>query len=360
MNRVFTAICALALCSCVSQPELQTLYVGTYGTAIHVLSYNPQDGSLTQTDSIPSLDASYIAFGETPGTLYAVSERGEESRINFFRNGGEGWPLEASSSGTGADPCYVSVIPGSGITVTADYSSGSFTVFSTEEATLGKVLQQERFEGSHIHQAREIPASILEAAGIEGRYILISDLGCDLIRVEKLCPGEDTVLRQVAVIPCGEGSGPRHMEFNPAESVLYCLTELSGEVLVWKIANAGGEPSFEELQRLKADGYDAAGSADIHLHPSGKWLYTSHRLRGDGISIIDVLEGGLLEKSAYLPTGIHPRNFTFSPDGTRVLVACRDSRSIEVYDIDPVTGFLSDSFQRFEFTSDGPVCLLFE
>ena len=38
-------------------------------------------------------------------------------------------------------------------------------------------------------------------------------------------------------------------------------------------------------QSLKADLTDAGGSADIHLHPSGRFLYTSHRLKNDGISV---------------------------------------------------------------------------
>jgi 6-phosphogluconolactonase (cycloisomerase 2 family) len=104
--------------------------------------------------------------------------------------------------------------------------------------------------------------------------ILASDLGADVIRQIRF---EDGVLVHVADLECPSGSGPRHMEFNEAGDRLYCICELSGEVLVYDV------PAFTLLQRIQADEVNAGGSADIHMHPSGKYLYTSHRLDNDGI-----------------------------------------------------------------------------
>lgn len=75
--------------------------------------------------------------------------------------------------------------------------------------------------------------------------------------------------------------------------------------------------------------------------------------------MLKVGEDGLLEKIGYTPTQSHPRNFTFSPDGRRILVACRDTNSIQVFDIDPETGLLSECRHTFTTGSDKPVCLIF-
>ena len=85
------------------------------------------------------------------------------------------------------------------------------------------------------------------------------------------------------------------MEFSADGKMLYCIAELSGEVLVYKV-RGGKKPAFKLVQRIQADEVNAGGSADIHMHPSGQWLYTSHRLENDGISIFKVLEDGKLEK----------------------------------------------------------------
>ena len=82
-----------------------------------------------------------------------------------------------------------------------------------------------------------------------------------------------------------------------------------------EILSGKKKPAFKLVQRIQADEVNAGGSADIHMHPSGQWLYTSHRLENDGISIFKVLKDGKLEKIGYANTGRHPRNFMITPDG---------------------------------------------
>lgn len=371
-------LCAIAAGACKPVADDScTLYVGTYGKYIHVLEYNHESGIIRETGIIPAADPSYLALGPQNSkgekTLFCVSERGDESGAYSFACGEDGWYQTAYTRDIAADPCFIFPMPETGYVFTADYTGGALSVFSTEDGAINGKAQfnqyQSRYEGNppvagnqngaHIHQVKEIPAAILSAAGAEGRFVLASDLGNDFIHVYKYVGGEPAV-EELFTIECGPGAGPRHMEFNEKASLLYCLTELAGEVIVWKIAAEEGVPSFTEVQRLKADGFDAGGSADIHLHPSGQWLYTSHRLEGDGVSVMKVGEDGLLEKTSYTATGIHPRNFTFSPDGKKILVACRDSKSIEVYDINPEDGSLSEDHQDCFFESDRPVCLVFE
>ena len=150
------------------------------------------------------------------------------------------------------------------------------------------------------------------------------------------------------------------MEFNPDANMLYCITELGGMVYTINISSEDEKPRFETLQTLKADQVDAGGSADIHLHPSGKFLYTSHRLDNDGIAVFDVREDGTLELSSYRKTGLHPRNFAITPDGKYLLVACRDSYCIQVFAINPKDGTLSEEpLNTLHFDTDQPVCIAF-
>ena len=115
-------------------------------------------------------------------------------------------------------------------------------------------------------------------------------------------------------------------------------------------------PTFDLLQRIQADEVNAGGSADIHMHPSGRFLYTSHRLDNDGISVFAVGEDGLLEKIAYTRTGRHPRNFMITPDGSLILVAAMRDNIIQVFRIaEDGTLTLTDSVLRFD--SDQPSCI---
>ena len=146
------------------------------------------------------------------------------------------------------------------------------------------------------------------------------------------------------------------MEFAPDGRTLYCIAELSGEVLVYDVSDSDGSPAFTLKQQIQADEVNAGGSADIHVHPSGKYLYTSHRLDNDGISVFAVGENGLLEKIAYTRTGRHPRNFMITPDGRILMVTCMHDNLIQVFRIaEDGTLTLTDAVLRFD--SDQPSCI---
>lgn len=238
--------------------------------------------------------------------------------------------------------------------MTADYTGGSISIFPINGGRLDSLCCQMKFEGSgpvekrqqssHIHQLKELP----EITGVQGKYILATDLGADVIRLLKVVSGCNKIhstgtqtaasgsfcpLVHVKDIPCPAGSGPRHMEFSKDLRTLYCITELSGDVLVYSMSEKQGEPDFEMIQKIQADEVNAGGSADIHLHPSGKYLYTSHRLDNDGIAIFRTNEDGTLEKIGYTRTARHPRNFMITEDGRHLIVACRDDKVIQVFRI---------------------------
>lgn len=369
MRHIFTAaILAILLASCsVRTQEGEKILVGTYGESIHELCYNPSDRSFTRIQAIPAANPSFLAL--TDSSIYCVSEsEGQPCAMSFKRvSDSRSWTMTGRVDGNGKSPCHI--LYHEGIVYTADYTSGSLTSFMTENGALislkdridypsaydGDGPFEDRQNNAHVHQVRNLPDVIADNLAIKEKYILASDLGNDCIHV--LTAGD---MSAVTDIPCGPGSGPRHMEFDCKRNILYCITELSGEIIVWKIGSDDGVPSFTEIQRIKADDADGAGSADIHMSPDGRFVYASHRLKHDGISIHAVADDGTLTKIGYRCTGIHPRNFAITPDGTQAIVACRDSKTLEVYDIDPETGLLSEMTGCCTFEKDKPVCVIFE
>ena len=102
----------------------------------------------------------------------------------------------------------------------------------------------------------------------------------------------------------------------------------------------------------------AKGSGDIHISPDGKFLYASNRLKADGLAIFSIHpENGMLTKVGYQLTGIHPRNFIITPNGKYLLVACRDSNEIQIYERDTDTGLLTDIRKDIKVVK--PVCIKF-
>lgn len=328
------------------------IIIGTYGEHIHMYSFDYETLEFTSRDKVQAKDPSYAI--EDGDNIFAVSECGNSSGIYSFGKDEDGiHRLTADLRQTGNDPCFL-MLYDHRYMMTADYSGGSVSVFPISEGRLGERLAQLRFsgngpvterqEGSHIHQLKTIP-------GFE-EYILATDLGADVIRLLEF---KEEVLSHISDIPCPPGSGPRHMEFHEGEKglIIYCMAELSGEVLVYESSVQEGFPQFRLIQQILADEAEAGGSADIHVHPSGRWLYTSHRLENDGISIFDINDDGTLIKSGHMNTGRHPRNFMITADGRFLLVACRDDMMIQVFTIGD-DGGLTDTGKALHMESDRP------
>ena len=328
--------------------NIMELTIGTYGGHIYRYGFDPESLEFSLTEKIQAENASYVI--KESDHLYAVSEIGEGSGAYSFILD-ETAAMTADKRQTGADPCFI--MKHGDKVLTADYSGGSVTVFPLMEGTLGDSLQRLVFQGngpvvgrqesSHIHQLKLIPGT---------DWILASDLGADKIRLLRF---EDGQLVHKADIDCPCGSGPRHMEFSKDNSTLYCISELSGNVLVYSIKN-NETPEFNLIQEIQADEVNAGGSADIHLHPSGKYLYTSHRLENDGISIFRTMEDGTLEKIGYARTGRHPRNFMITPDGNLLLVACMNDKYIMVFKIEE-DGTLTATSSTLSFEEERPSCI---
>ena len=351
------ALTAMGMCT--GNEDCIDLIIGTYGGHLHTYSFDTQRYTFTPKGKAEAINPSYVLSEN--GRIFAVSETGEDSGIYTFTESQEGnMTNTAHLRQTGADPCFLMLYEDEGreYMMTADYSGGSVSIFPLTEGRAEDRIAQLSFEGrgpvtgrqesSHIHQVKEVP-------GHKG-YILASDLGADVIRLIKADAKDEAPyleLEHISDIPCPAGSGPRHMEFSLDGCNLYCITELGGEVLRYEVRSKDRTPEFTLVQRILADEVNSGGSADIHIHPSGKWLYTSHRLDNDGIAVFAIEDDGILVKTGYARTARHPRNFLITPDGKLLIAACLNDGLIQVFEIGP-DGSLTLTPSVLHFESDRP------
>lgn len=310
---------------------IYSFIIGTYGSFIYKVDFNPNAGTLKITDSWEVPNASYVI---TDGnSIYTFSESGEDSKVYSLTDG-----ILAHTKCPGDNPCFLTISPNKKHLITADYTSGSASVYTLQNGTVGERIQKLSFEGSgpitrrqaspHIHQVKFLPC----IPGVEGEWLLAPDLGSDKIRILKYS-GETAPLQHTGDITFPAGSGPRHIEFDMQRQMMYCICELSGKVEVFKMTSTQGVPAFEPVQSVLADECNSGGSGDIHIHPHGKYLYTSHRLLNDGIAVFSIMEEGTLKKTGYVPTHEHPRNFLITPCGEYILAAAKNACTIQVFRI---------------------------
>jgi 6-phosphogluconolactonase len=117
---------------------------------------------------------------------------------------------------------------------------------------------------------------------------------------------------------------------------------------------------LKEVQTLSTLPQDYKGdtsTAEVQVHPSGKFLYGSNRGH-DSIVVFAIEANGTLRYLENTPTGGRtPRNFGISPDGRYLLAANQDSGNVVVFRIDPKSGRLASTGNVLEVPS--PVCVKF-
>lgn len=335
------------------------VYIGTStgdpAGGIHVLRFDPEDGSLGRAPVPPAriLDPSFLALAPDGRTVYAVSEVEDGAVAAFRRDAATGALAELGrrSSG-GAGPAYVAVDASGRWLTVANYGGGSVALLPVDEdGLLGDPVDVVQHEGSgpdpdrqespHAHFARPSP---------DGRWVLVADLGIDRVIAYPLLgsPGGLDKTRAV-VTPTAPGDGPRHLAFHPDRPFVYLMNELAGVVTAYRYGAERGQ--LTEIQRVSSlpDGFDGENkSADIHVHPSGHWLYASNRGDSDGIAAFALdAETGRLTAVGYVREGIvWPRNFVIDPTGDWLLVGNQRADEVRVYAIDDVTGRLRPTPNR--------------
>lgn len=336
-----------------------TMLVGTYtngsSKGIYSFRFNEETGISTPLGETELSNPSYLTLSADGRFVYVVSEQPDSTAsVNAFSLDKKKGTLSLlnSQKTLGADPCYVSTNGKS--VLTANYSGGTMSVFTIRyDGSLEPIdtlfqgtasgPDNDRQATPHIHCTVFSP---------EGSYIFATDFSAD--RILRYAVHDKEELPR----PCSEmttiqpGSGPRHLIFSENGKFAYLINELSGKVIAFAYADG----RLNEIQTITADTIHARGSADIHLSPDQRYLYASNRLKEDGIAIFEVnAQKGTLAKVGYQLTGVHPRNFTITPNGKFLLVACRDSNVIQVYERNADTGLLTNTQKDIKI--DKPACI---
>lgn len=361
MKKLRTLSCCIcfALLAACSGPQEVRLLVGTYtentaAEGVYLYSFNTKSAEFTLLDCAPAGNPSFVITNPEGTMAYSVNE------FNDGRQGVSSYALSENSVKLldsipipkamvdGEDPCNI-LYTGSAI-VSSNYTGGTVSAFSL--GADGRIEGLSQYSGGGIGSGAHMHCAVISP---DGKYIFVTNLGNDCIhRYENQGGGSPLGKESIAwQNPEETQYGPRHMVFSADGRFAYLLCELSDHLLVFSYSDG----SLEPIQDIKAYNGDGHGSADLHITPDGRHLYTSHRLKEDGISCFSIdSESGKVIWKSYTHTGIHPRNFAISPDGRYLLCACRDSNAVEIYLIGK-NGSLRKTGATIE--CGAPVCVQF-
>lgn len=349
------------------------VYIGTYtkkephvqgkAEGIYIYEMNRATGTLTYVaTSPPTVNPSYVAVHPNGKWLYAVNET-EDGKVSSFRIDHEKKQMELLNEvpSQGSAPCYVSIDKSGKFVMTANYSSGTVALYPiNDDGSLKEASSVDNHVGSGPDPRQKEPHAHMIIPGNTAPSIYAVDLGTDQIITYKL-DTEKSILAKSSVFQTKPGAGPRHLVFHANNKWAYVVNELNGTIEACNVDEKTGVLTrFQDISTLPAGETRKAACADIHIAPSGKYLYASNRGDINNIAIYSIADanGKLKLLGHQAVKGRTPRSFAIDPTGTFLLVANQDSDNVVTFKIDSTTGKLKDT--GIEAKIPTPVCVKFE
>ena len=323
-----------------SEPVLVAECTGPSFLALH-----PDGKHLYAVGSMRSAD------GKSVGALSAFAiEDAKTGRLKMLN--------QASSGGSG--PCHVVVDKSGKLVLGANYGGGSCcAVAIKEDGSLGEQAGFAQHHGSSVDPGRQKePHAHSINVSPDNRFAFCADLGLDKVLIYKLDGGKLTPSDP----PFGKtapGSGPRHFAFHPSGKFAYVINEMGNTVTVFAYDKEKGSlTEIQSIGTLPSDFKGTSYTAEVVVHPSGKFLYGSNRGQ-DSIAVFQIDQGsGKLTVAGHQGEEVKwPRNFNVDPTGKYCLVCNEKGDSILVWSINQETGALTPTGNKI--TVGQPMCVKF-
>jgi len=302
---------------------------------------------------VPSSDGNHLYVAtrpETGGEVISYNINHETKALSRLDS--------APTKGNGT-PCYCSIDATGKCVMTAQYGGGTVSIIAVDdEGGLGEPTVIEHMGAGPNEERQSEPHPHAIVPGPSNEYAYAPDLGADTVFVYDLDPGAS----RLEPAKCGHvdvpfGAGPRHLAFHPNARYAYLINELDSTVIAFEYKDETGTLAPLSTVSTLPDDFDGDNlTADIHVHPSGEYLYGSNRGH-DSIVIYEIDDGG---RPSFVETvstrGEWPRNFAISPSGDFLFVENKDSNSIITFRI-ASDGRLEPT--EYEANVSAPVCMRF-
>ncbi|THW25621.1 3-carboxy-cis,cis-mucoante lactonizing enzyme [Aureobasidium pullulans] len=385
---------AFQLCVAASFTAATNLFVSDYSGNISTLELTEHGGhySLTKTSANAGCapNPSWLTLDTNHNTLYCLDEGLEVTNgsLTSFTINSSGHlhkiHREQTISGPVSGVIYGNPAEKRSIAL-AHYSGSALSTWNLDaNHTAAFDFQQdiffnltkpgpnaERQDAPHEHEAVLDPS---------GNFIVVPDLGADLIRIFSIDAGSGDLVveKPFAVLP---GSGPRHVVFyqpygvvgTQATTFMFLVSELANTVTSFKVSypKAGGM-GFKQVFETSTYGDlvvpEGNAAAEIAVTPDNRFLIISNRnntsfhipspssithnhttsIPSDSLSSFSLQKDGTLKHIQLWPSGgMFPRHFSLNKFGDLLAVGMQYDRSVVVFERDVALGTVGKPVARW-------------
>ncbi|HEY8088282.1 MAG TPA: lactonase family protein, partial [Polyangiaceae bacterium] len=300
-----------------SPPRPLVGYASGYGPDLQWLAVDATTGALSASGKLASFGAapSFLEVDAAGKHLYAVDEStpGQVGAYSIdAKTGALAFQNAVPSGGDG--PPFVGLDPQGKWALVANYTSGSASVLPVKaDGSLGAGVATVN-AGALAHMIVADPSD---------RFVFVPCKGADYV-AQYLFDASTGALTPNAVphMATAAGAGPRHLAFHPDGKVVYLVDETDSTVSELAFdATAGTLSILHTVSTLPAGFTGTNTAAEVHVHPSGGWLFTSNR-GDDSIAVFPLDASGAIGTPTFTKSGgTTPRDFSLDPAGAHLYAA---------------------------------------
>ena len=348
------------------------IYLGTYtrnstSKGIYAVWLDAETGALsTPVVAAEAVDPAWLTLSPDRKLLYAIHASPTQARgfrVDEVNGRLVAFPTDEPPPGSSPvnPPSHLAVDASGRALLAANYRDGFVASIPIRaDGTLGapalirhdgKGTHPTRQEKPHVHSVTLSP---------DNRFVIVADLGLDRIYSYALDPAAAKLApANPPFVATAPGSGPRHFKFGRDGGHGYVINELASTVTVYDYdLPRGALTPKQTVSTVPADSKGQNTTAEVRVHPNGKFLYGSNR-GDDSIAVYSIhgTTGELTPIEIVKSGGKTPRNFALSPDGKWLVCGHQDTPLLTVFRVDGSSGRLI----RTDYTADAPscVCVLF-
>lgn len=343
-------------------------YVGSYSytgkaKGITVYDVDAVNGTFKERCEVEVNNSSYLIASADGKTLYSIADEGIVS-FRILDNGA--LQRLGVANIRGMRGCHLSIDQKGEYIMVSGYHDAKATVLRLrEDGSVGEIVDGVFHKGiGSVAERTFRPHVSCTRMTDDQKYVLVSDLGIDQVRIYRFDRSEGK-LRQVDAIRCELESAPRHFRFSPDRRFLYLMYELKNVIEVYSFDDSSRTPKFEKIQTISTHN-DKSGNPNIAAcalrgskDAEMKHLFCSNA----GIDTVSIYERdvktGLLEMKSSLPiAGEYPKDMCVFPDGKHLVVANHYSGSLTFFSVDYEHGLLVMSSREQSINEPNCICMV--
>src|SRR5262245_55265705 len=292
---------------------------------IQIYRLSPSDGKLTPVDTVAVEGATGCLNVDPHKNYLFASLRTTNSLASFSVDptSGKLKLLSSAELGKGENAAFVRTDNTGKWLLSASYAAGKIVVHEVnDDGTIRTPAVQtiETTKTAHCIGVSRV-----------NRWVFVPHVAPNAVYQFKL--DSTGKLSDAGKAPGGaDTAGPRHIAFHPTKDFAFTSDESGSSITSYSFNADSGLKPIQTLSTLPADFKGSNTTAEVKVHPSGRFVWVSNRGH-DSLAGFAIDDTGKLTVVGQPPTAKEPRSFDVEPDGKYVLGAGEGSGKLAVFQV---------------------------